>query len=110
MDFSARLGNRRRRVHRRERRRPGRATAQKSAAKTAQIIALVCAQRFGPDAEFGMYPFLLKLYADGGYQGPLFRRAVTKIMTQVNVEIVRRTVRRIKVLAIIPWWPVSSAD
>ena len=21
---------------------------------------------------FGMYPFLMKLYADGGYQGPLF--------------------------------------
>ena len=40
---------------------------------------------------FGMYPFLLKLYADGGYQGPVFRRAVTKIMTQVNVEIVRRS-------------------
>ena len=27
---------------------------------------------------FGMYPFLMKLYADGGYQGPLFRRAVAK--------------------------------
>src|SRR6202162_646341 len=40
---------------------------------------------------FGMYPFLLKLYADGGYQGPVFRRAVTKIMTQVNVEIVKRS-------------------
>src|SRR5450631_1285280 len=42
---------------------------------------------------FGMFPFLLKLYADGGYQGPVFRRAVTKIMTQVNVEIVRRSDR-----------------
>ena len=42
---------------------------------------------------FGMYPFLLKLYADDGYQGPVFRRAVTKIMTQVNVEIVRRSDR-----------------
>jgi len=40
---------------------------------------------------FGMYPFLLKLYADGGYQGPVFRRAVTKIMKQVNVEIVKRS-------------------
>jgi transposase len=40
---------------------------------------------------FGMYPFLLKLYADGGYQGPMFRRAVTKIMKQVNVEIVKRS-------------------
>lgn len=25
---------------------------------------------------FGLYPFLLKLYADGGYQGPIFRRAL----------------------------------
>ena len=25
---------------------------------------------------FGMFPFLLKLYADGGYRGPLFRAAV----------------------------------
>jgi transposase len=40
---------------------------------------------------FGMYPFLLKLYADGGYQGPLFRRAVAKIMAQVNIEIVKRS-------------------
>ena len=40
---------------------------------------------------FGLYPFLMKLYADGGYQGPLFRRAVAKIMTQVNVEIVKRS-------------------
>ena len=41
---------------------------------------------------FGMYPFLLKLYADGDYQGPVFRRAVTKIMAQVNVEIVKRRI------------------
>ena len=40
---------------------------------------------------FGMYPFLMKLYADGGYQGPLFRRAVAKIMARVNVEIVKRS-------------------
>ena len=40
---------------------------------------------------FGMYPFLMKLYADGGYQGPLFRRAVAKLMAQVNVEIVKRS-------------------
>jgi hypothetical protein len=35
---------------------------------------------------FGMYRFLMKLYADGGNQGPLFRRAVAKIMARVNVE------------------------
>ena len=40
---------------------------------------------------FGMYPFLMKLYADGGYQGPLFRRAVAKIMARVNVEIAKRS-------------------
>jgi hypothetical protein len=40
---------------------------------------------------FGLYPFLLKLYADGGYQGPVFRGAVTKIMARVNVEIVKRS-------------------
>ncbi len=40
---------------------------------------------------FGMFPFLLKLYADGGYQGPKFRAALKKIMAQVNVEIVKRS-------------------
>ena len=25
---------------------------------------------------FGLYPFLLKLYADGGYQGPQFQAAL----------------------------------
>ena len=40
---------------------------------------------------FGLYPFLMKLYADGGYQGPLFRRAVAKVMSRVNVEIVKRS-------------------
>ena len=40
---------------------------------------------------FGMFPFLLKLYADGGYQGPLFRTAVKKVMKQVNMEIVKRS-------------------
>jgi len=40
---------------------------------------------------FGMYPFLLKLYADGGYQGPVFPAAVKKILAKVNVEIVKRS-------------------
>ena len=40
---------------------------------------------------FGLYPFLVKLYADGGYQGPLFRRAVAKILARVNVAIVKRS-------------------
>ena len=28
---------------------------------------------------FGLFPFLLKLYADGGYQGPEFRNALAGI-------------------------------
>ena len=40
---------------------------------------------------FGLYPFLLKLYADGGYQGAGFQAAMRTIMAQVNVEIVKRS-------------------
>ena len=40
---------------------------------------------------FGLYPFLLKLYADGGYQGPAFQRAVKRVMATVNIEIVKRS-------------------
>ena len=40
---------------------------------------------------FGSYPFLMKLYADGGYQGPGFRLAVKEIMAGLNVEIVKRS-------------------
>jgi transposase len=39
---------------------------------------------------FGMYPFLLKLYADGGYQGAKFQQALKRVCRQVNLEIVRR--------------------
>ena len=40
---------------------------------------------------FGRYPFLRKLFADGGYQGKRFRRAVKKAMANVTVEIVKRS-------------------
>src|SRR5258707_1126330 len=40
---------------------------------------------------FGAFPFLLKLYADGGYQGAEFQAAVQRTMAQVNVEIVKRS-------------------
>src|SRR5215468_4307092 len=40
---------------------------------------------------FGMYPFLLKLYADGGYQGPVFQNAMREVMAEINVEIVKRS-------------------
>lgn len=39
---------------------------------------------------FGLYPFLLKLYADAGYQGPKFQQGMKRVCRQVDVEIVRR--------------------
>jgi len=40
---------------------------------------------------FGLYPFLLKLFADGGYQGPVFQSAVNAAIANLNVEIVKRS-------------------
>ena len=37
---------------------------------------------------FGLYPFLLKLYAGGGYQGPRFQDGLARVCSQINVEIV----------------------
>ena len=41
-------------------------------------------------ALFGLYPFLLKLYADSGYAGPQFQAGLRATCRQVSVEIVRR--------------------
>ena len=38
----------------------------------------------------GAFPFLVKLYADGGYQGPEFQRAMKRILARVDLEIVKR--------------------
>ena len=40
---------------------------------------------------FGLFPFLKKLFADGGYQGPQFKRAVAEILPELQVEIVKRS-------------------
>ena len=40
---------------------------------------------------FGMFPFLLKLYADGGYQGREFQSALRSILTRINLAIVKRS-------------------
>ena len=40
---------------------------------------------------FGLFPFLLKLYADSGYQGPKFQQALRLVCRQINVEIVKRS-------------------
>ena len=39
---------------------------------------------------FGLFPFLQKLFADGGYPGPQFANAVAKILPSLEIEIVKR--------------------
>ena len=40
---------------------------------------------------FGRYPFLQKLFADGGYQGLQFQNALAKILPHLETEIVKRS-------------------
>ena len=40
---------------------------------------------------FGMYPFLKTLFADGGYQGPHFAKALAKVLPHLDIEIVKRS-------------------
>ena len=39
---------------------------------------------------FDAFPFLVTLYADGGYHGPEFQSAMKRILVRVNLEIVDR--------------------
>ena len=50
---------------------------------------------------FGLYPFLQKLFADAGYQGPHFQKALAKILPQLEAEIVKRS-DQIKGFAVLP--------
>jgi transposase len=40
---------------------------------------------------FGLFPFLLTLYADSGYQGPKFQLGLREVCREVSVEIVKRS-------------------
>src|SRR6202451_807315 len=40
---------------------------------------------------FGMFPFLKTLFADSGYQGPKFAKALAKVLPHLDVEIVKRS-------------------
>ena len=42
---------------------------------------------------FGLYPFLLKLYADGGYNARGFQMGVKRAMAKLPIEIVKRSDR-----------------
>jgi len=66
---------------------------------------------------FGLYPFLLKLYADGGYQGPNFKAGLSQACRQINVEIVKRSELRKFVVLPKRWivertiaWPNLNTD
>lgn len=40
---------------------------------------------------FGLFPFLRKLFADGGYQGTQFHAAQAKALPHLRTEIVKRS-------------------
>ena len=40
---------------------------------------------------FTLSPILRKLFADGGYQGPVFGTGAAQCLTQMEVEIVKRS-------------------
>ncbi len=40
---------------------------------------------------FGAFPFLTRLFVDGGYQGPQFNGAIRRTLAAVTVEIVKRS-------------------
>jgi transposase len=42
---------------------------------------------------FGQFPFLRKIFADGGYQGPIFQRAVTATLPSMRPQIIKRSDR-----------------
>ena len=50
---------------------------------------------------FGLFPFLRKLFADGGYQGPQFQKALARILPQLTTAIVKRS-NRAKGFEILP--------
>ena len=59
---------------------------------------------------FGAFPFLIKLYADGGYQGPEFQSAVKRILARVNVEIVKRSDQATGFVALPKRWIVERTS
>ena len=58
-------------------------------------------------ALFGRFPFLKKLFADGGYQGPAFDRARKKILPHLETEIVKRCDAAVGFEAIPRRWVVE---
>ena len=57
---------------------------------------------------FGMFPFLQKLFADGGYQGPELSTALAKVRPHLNVEIVKRSDRAKGFVVLSKRWIVEQ--
>ena len=49
----------------------------------------------------GMHPFLQKLFADAGYRGPKFQKALARTLPRLEVEIVKRS-DHVKAFAVLP--------
>jgi len=58
---------------------------------------------------FGLYPFLIKLYADGGYQGPQFQEGLKRVCSQIKVEIVKRSDTTAKFVVLPKRWIVERS-
>jgi len=50
---------------------------------------------------FGLFPFLIRLFADSAYEGPIFRAALAVILPHLKTEIVKRS-DRIKGFVVLP--------
>jgi transposase len=50
---------------------------------------------------FGAFPFLTRLFADGGYRGSRFQSAIARILPRLTVEIVKRS-DQAKGFAVLP--------
>ena len=55
----------------------------------------------------GRFPYLEKLFADSAYQGPIFAAQVSKILSRVQVEIVKRSDRAKGFVALPKRWIVE---
>jgi transposase len=60
---------------------------------------------------FGLFPFLTKLFADGAYEGPIFRGALAGILPHLETEIVKRS-DRLNGFVVLPkrWIPDQVRD
>ena len=56
---------------------------------------------------FGKFPFLKKLFADGGYQGPQFQAAMKRTLPNVVVEIVKRSDKAVGFVVLAKRWLVE---